>query len=117
DRIKQPDEFYWGDDNYDYKKVEIQIEKNKKLLLDWNIMDNLQPVKGYKLNYIRYNDKNNKETVSPWKSTHQTGEITINYNDIIVISLRELESKKIIRKLFFKRPLHKPTNFIYYQAY
>lgn len=102
--------------NYDYKKVEILIEKNKKQLVHWQILDNLPPVDRYRINRITYDEKNQKDRVGSWSSTHQTGEIHFDYNDLVTITLRETESKEIIRKLFIKRILDKPHHFIYYQA-
>lgn len=104
------------DKKYDYKKIEIKIEKNKKELKGWQILDKLKPVEGYKVNRIVYDSEKYQDVISNWKSTHQTGNIYFNYNDIVTITFRDSNSKAILRKLVIKRHKDIPAHFYYFQT-
>ncbi|MCA5003724.1 sensor histidine kinase [Sphingobacterium bovistauri] len=101
--------------NYDYKEVEILIEKNNKILNNWQILDKLPPVYGYQLN--RFTDGDSKNGISePWASTHQTDDIHLYYDDIITFTFRKSDTKEIIQTTHIKRILDKPKKFVYYQT-
>lgn len=115
DNYDWPTGFKW-DKNYDYNKIEILIEKNQKAIKKWQILDKLPPIDRYRINRITYDEKNQKDRIGSWSSTHQIGDLHLNYNDIITITLRQIDTKEILRKLYIKRILDKPNHFVYYQT-
>ncbi|WP_157960758.1 sensor histidine kinase [Nubsella zeaxanthinifaciens] len=97
--------------NPDYKNIEIRIDINNKPFLDWKIVNDLKPDNRYKINNTEVSSDN--ET---WGNIHQTPDIKLGYNDMAVITLRYVKTKKIYQKIPIKRILSKPTILFYYQT-
>ncbi|RXK80811.1 sensor histidine kinase [Filimonas effusa] len=108
--------FFKWDENYDYKEIEISIEKNKKQYGGWQTLSNLDSIKDYRISRIRYSEKTQGYIVAKWKSSHQTGELHFMYNDVVEITLRRKKSKEILRKLIIRRQLDRPVHFFYWQS-
>lgn len=111
---RKPD--FFSTKNFDYKKVEIKIEKNNKILMNWKILDQLPSIDGFKINRYKYDNINKKDIYDSYTSTHATGDIKLAYNDLVIITLRNLNTKEIIQRINVKRILDKPKHFDYYQT-
>lgn len=102
--------------NYDYNEVEIQVEKNNQIIMNWKILDHLPSVDGYKINRYKYDYVNKKDTFDSYTTTHATGDIKLAYDDLVIITLRNINNKEIIWKHFITRKIGKPNNIDYYQV-
>lgn len=97
----------------DYNQLEFSASLSGKRIKPWTALSSLGEDPDYAFQGIR--TLSGKTVTTDWKRTFFAGNFNLSVKDTLKITLRDQESKAVVKTISVIRPEDKANNFIFYQ--